>query len=102
MHLLVPTGQESNQVKAGTFVIMPSNFMGVQGQVKQRDSSGFWKSSGSMTDISTTSGIRAWWLSKVKGYKIRSIVQMPRLGSFGRVKYYRRWILAPGDDKTVQ
>lgn len=67
--------------------------------MKDHESSGMWKTPGGIRDISTTSGLRAWWLSNVRGYQIRSITQLPRVGSFGRVRYDRRWILAPRDAK---
>ncbi|MBI2433830.1 MAG: hypothetical protein HYV26_13265 [Candidatus Hydrogenedentes bacterium] len=68
--------------------------------MKQQESSGFWKTPGGVRDICTTSGVRAWWLSTVRGYQVRSIVQMPRVGSFGRVRYYRRWISRPVEEKV--
>ena len=61
----------------------------------KRDSSGFWKESAGVMDITTTSSVRAWWLSKVCGYRVRSIAQLPRMGRFGRLRYCRRYHLAP-------
>jgi len=47
-------------------------------------------------EVETKSRLRAWWLSKVKGYKIKLIVaKAPRQTVFGGVKYDSLWILTP-------
>lgn len=61
----------------------------------KRDSSGFFKLDGGVHDVCTDSGLRAWWLSTFKGYRVSSISQMPKMGSFGRMTYYKRWVLSP-------
>ena len=50
-------------------------------------------------EVQTKSRLRAWWLSKVKGYQIKLIVaKAPKQTVFGGVKYDRLWILTPQDN----
>ena len=47
-------------------------------------------------EVQTKSRLRAWWLSTVKGYRIKLIVNgSPRRTLFGGVKYDSLWILKP-------
>jgi len=47
-------------------------------------------------EVHTKWRLRAWWLSKVKGYRIKLIVRKsPRQTVFGGVKYDSLWILTP-------
>lgn len=64
-----------------------------RGLMKQ-DSSGFFKPHAGVGDVMTTSSFRAWWLTW-RGYRVESVIQLPKVGSFGRVTYYRRWLMVP-------
>ena len=47
-------------------------------------------------EIRTSSRLRAWWLSKFKGYRIKLVIKKsPKPGILGGVKYESVWVLAP-------
>ena len=41
--------------------------------------------------ILTHSGLRAWWLKRVRRYKMISVRRSPKAGLFGRISYESIW-----------
>lgn len=53
---------------------------------------------GSETDparIYTSSRVRMWWFTKVRGFTVRLVRRRPQMGRLGRVRYTTTWTLAP-------
>ena len=47
--------------------------------------------------VRTDSYWAAWWLRRVRGYRLSGRRSVPRPGLFGRIKYDRWWVLVPPD-----
>ena len=45
--------------------------------------------------VRTSSRIRKWWLTTVRGYTIEKSALYPRKYAGGRMKYSRYWVLKP-------
>ena len=43
----------------------------------------------------TTSGLRAWWLEHLRGYKVLQVRRHPREGWFGHIKYDATYLMLP-------
>lgn len=43
--------------------------------------------------VETSSRIRVWWLTAFMDYRVRQVRSTPCVGSFGRIRYERQWIL---------
>lgn len=44
-------------------------------------------------EISTTSWLRMWWLTRFCGYRVRKAVHRPHASAFGRITYANTWWL---------
>jgi hypothetical protein len=45
--------------------------------------------------VRTTSWLRMWWLTKIKGFQISNMMEHPTRYSFGKLVFQRVWILKP-------
>lgn len=45
--------------------------------------------------VKTSSAMRKWWLTQMKGYRIENVVEHPAGYVLGRVTYTRTWFLRP-------
>lgn len=45
--------------------------------------------------LKTRSGLRAWWLRAVRGYRLVEVRKYPKAGLFGGVKYDSVYRLTP-------
>ena len=45
--------------------------------------------------IITESRLRAWWLRTFGGFQLRNVNREPKMGSFGSIRYQKRYVLVP-------
>lgn len=45
--------------------------------------------------VKTSSRVRAFWLSNIKGYSVEKKMQTPKGYSMGRLTYKTSWVLKP-------
>lgn len=45
--------------------------------------------------LTTSSGLRAWWLEHMRGYKVLQVRHYPREGWFGHVKLEATYLMLP-------
>ena len=45
--------------------------------------------------VKTKSALRRWYLTRVKGYTVESVMDQPCRYAFGRLSYCRKWVLRP-------
>ncbi len=51
--------------------------------------------------IRTSSRLRMWWLTRMRGYRLERSCQVPHLGWFGNVRYTRECILSASEKRAA-
>jgi len=50
--------------------------------------------------VKSTSRIKTWWLTQIRGYKVEKVLRFPRHYRMGHLVYGQAWILRPPSSRS--
>jgi hypothetical protein len=53
-------------------------------------------------EVTTTSRLQAWWLTKFKGYEVIIVTKSLKPATFGGFRKSNEWVLAPRQETPVK